>query len=258
MVEAPTAESIRAAIREGRHTGLTETVGQEWAQGGPLFVPREYAYDVLLYSVRNPAALPLLDVLDPGAWTTELAPGADVRTDVPLYEVWADGQKIAEVTDLRPLWRGDLVTFVMGTSHILAMGLKEAGVAETTVDNPRPAIYRTALPTRAAGRLSGPLCVTVKFARPDEVAIIQRVSATLPAGHGAPVHAGDPAAIGVEGDAPVFGYPLDVPEGTVPVFWACSYSLLAALRAAKIPWFACHAPGRMLVTDLPWHAYRNG
>jgi uncharacterized protein YcsI (UPF0317 family) len=246
-----TAAEARALIRAGRWRGLTETLAQRYVHLAPVVVPADWALPLLRFCIRNPAAAPVVEVLAPGEWETDLAPTGDIRTDVVRWQVWEEGRQVSEVADLRPHWRDDLVTVLLGTSHILAGPLKAAGVAAETVDNPRPAIYRTALAARAAGPLGGPHFVTVKFARPAEVATIFRVAGRYPAGHGAPLHAGDPALIGVEGDRPAFGFPLDVPEGTVPLFWACGFTALAALRAGRLPWFASHAPGCTFIVDLP-------
>jgi uncharacterized protein YcsI (UPF0317 family) len=214
-------------------------------------VPADLALDFLRLCLRNPLAAPILDVLDPGAPATDLAQGGDVRTDVVRWQVWEAGAMASETHDLRPYWREDLVTVLLGTSHILAGPLKAAGIPEWTVDNPRPAIYRTALRARSAGRLGGPQYVTVKFADPIDVPLITRITAKYPAGHGAPLHIGDPGLIGVDGASPGFGHPLDIPPGTTPVFWACSFTVLEALRAARVPWFACHAPGCTFILDIP-------
>ncbi|GIW07126.1 MAG: UPF0317 protein [Dehalococcoidia bacterium] len=246
-----TAAEARALIRAGRWSGLTETLAQRFVHLAPVVVPADWVLPLLQFCIRNPSAGPILELLAPGDWETGLAPGGDIRTDVVRWQIWEAGRLTGEVTDLRPVWREDLVTVLLGTSHILAGPLKAAGISAETVDNPRPAIYRTALPTQPAGPLSGPHFVTVKFARPEEIATIFRVTGRYPAGHGAPIHAGDPALIGVDGVHPAFGFPLEVPAGRVPLFWPCGFTVLEALRAARLPWLACHAPGCTFIVDLP-------
>lgn len=245
-----TAAEARELIRAGRWIGLTETLAQRFVHLAPVAVPSEWALPLLQFCVRNPVAAPVVEVLGRGEWMTDLAPDGDLRTDVPRWQVWEAGALAAEVTDLRPSWRDDLVTVLLGTSHLFAGPLKAAGVSVETVDNPRPAIYRTTLSTRQAEPLGGPLFVTVKFARPEEIATIVRVTARYPAGHGAPIHVGDPAVIGLDGAQPAFGFPLEAPDDRVPLFWACGFTVLEALRAARLPWFACHAPGCTFIVDL--------
>ncbi|MFN8535517.1 MAG: DUF1445 domain-containing protein [Dehalococcoidia bacterium] len=248
---ATTAAAARALIRAGRWTGLTETLAQHYVHLAPVTLPADDALALLRFCVRNPQAGPVVEILGPGEWESDLAPGGDIRTDVVRWQIWEGGEAAGETADLRRFWRHDLVTVLLGTSHILAGPLKDAGIPADTVDNPRPAIYRTTLPSRPAGSLRGPQYVTVKFALPEEVAKIVRVTACYPAGHGAPIAIGDPAAIGVDGELPGFGYPLAIPPGRVPLFWACGFTVLEALRAARLAWFACHAPGCTFIVDLP-------
>jgi uncharacterized protein YcsI (UPF0317 family) len=86
----------------------------------------------------------------------------------------------------------------------------------------------------------------------DLVATAVEVSARFSAAHGAPVHAGDPAVLGIADLAsPDFGDPVPLRDGDVPVFWACGVTPQAALAAAKIPFAITHAPGHMFITDVP-------
>ena len=78
-----------------------------------------------------------------------------------------------------------------------------------------------------------------------------QVTARVPMIHGAPVHLGDPALIGIADlERPDFGDPVDVLPGEIPVFWACGVTPQAAVMQAKPEFCITHAPGCMLVTDL--------
>lgn len=77
-----------------------------------------------------------------------------------------------------------------------------------------------------------------------------RITSRYPAVHGAPVHVGDPAAIGISDlGAPDFGEAIDIPPGTVPVFWACGVTPQSIVMSSKPDLAICHAPGKMLITD---------
>jgi len=77
------------------------------------------------------------------------------------------------------------------------------------------------------------------------------ITSRLTRSHGAPVHGGDPAELGIKDlDHPDWGEPLRPEPGEVALFWACGLTALAALQAARLPFFITHAPGAMLVTDL--------
>jgi len=246
----------RALFRAGLRT---PTAGwcRGWTQANLLAVPRAQAYDVLLYAQRNPGPCPVLDVSDAGAVSTPLFDG-DLRTDLPGYVVYEDGQPVADLDDAREVWREDLVAFLLGCSFTFEAALLEAGVPvrhlETSGNVP---MYRTSWRTRPAGSLSGPLVVSMRPVPADLVPTAVRVTARYPAVHGAPVHVGDPGAIGVRDlDTPDFGDPVEVRPGEVPVFWACGVTPQAAVMESRPAFAIGHAPGHMAVTDARDSAYQ--
>lgn len=216
-------------------------------------VPADWAYDVLLFAQRNPQPCPVLDVTDPGATSTELAPGADLRTDLPRYRVWRDGALVGEPADATEAWRDDLVAFLIGCSFTFETALAAAGVPLRHVETGRNVpMYRTDRPCRPAGRLSGPLVVSMRPIPAGLVPAAVQVTARTPAVHGAPVHVGAPDALGIADlDRPDFGDPVEVRPGEVPVFWACGVTPQAAVTVSRVPYAVTHAPGHMLVTDVP-------
>jgi uncharacterized protein YcsI (UPF0317 family) len=230
------------------------------AQANLIAVPRDWAYDVLLFCQRNPKPCPVLDVTDAGSWTTALAPDADLRTDLPRYRVWEHGELVAEPADARPYWRDDLVTFLIGCSFTFETGLAEAGVPLRHVDQGRNvAMYVTDRACRPAGRLHGPMVVSMRQIPAGLVETARRVSGLMPAVHGAPVHIGDPTALGIADlDRPDFGDPVVAEAGDVPVFWACGVTPQAALMASRPPFALTHSPGYMFLTDVPDQEYRVG
>src|SRR5918999_1374798 len=92
-----------AVARDQYRAGLA-VPSSGWAPGytqANLVVgPQDWAYDVLLFGQRNPKPVPLLDVTDAGSTSTALAPGADLRTDLPRYRVWRGGGGGGGPTDL--------------------------------------------------------------------------------------------------------------------------------------------------------------
>ncbi|MFF8281296.1 putative hydro-lyase [Streptomyces albus] len=253
------APQARALFRAGL---ATPTAG--WAPGRAqanlIAVPADWAYDVLLFCQRNPKPCPVLDVTDAGAWHTPLAEGADLRTDLPRYRVWEMGELADEPTDATAYWRRDLVSFLIGCSFTFEAALTEAGVPMRHVEQGRNvSMYVTDRQCRAAGRLHGPLVVSM---RPVPAALVEtatRCSALLPAVHGAPVHAGDPARLGIADlSRPDFGDPVEMQPGDVPVFWACGVTPQAAVMASRPPFALTHAPGQMFLTDVADSHYRIG
>ncbi|MBT2384937.1 putative hydro-lyase [Streptomyces sp. ISL-11] len=252
-----TPAEARAAFRAGR---AEPTAG--WsagrAQANLIAVPEDWAYDVLLFAQRNRLPCPVLDVTDPGVATTSLAPGADLRTDLPRYRVWRDGRLVAEPTEVTGLWRDDLVAFLIGCSFTFESALLEAGVPLRHIEQGRNvSMYVTDRPCRPSGRLHGPLVVSM---RPIPAALVEtarRLTSRMPAVHGAPVRCGDPAGLGIADlGRPDFGDPVVAHPGDVPVFWACGVTPQASLMASDPPFAITHAPGHMFITDVPDSAYR--
>lgn len=243
------------ARRRFRAGLITPTAG--WAPGftqaNAVMVPSDYAYEVLLFSQRNPKPCPVLDVSDPGSPRTELAPDADLRTDIPYYRVWRDGALAEETADISGHWRDDLVTFLLGCSFTFETPLIAAGieVRHITAGTNVP-MYRTTRECRPAGRLHGPLVVSMRPIPADRVAEAATISGRYPSVHGAPVHVGDPEGLGITDLAePDFGDPVEIRPGEVPVFWACGVTPQAAIMASRPPFAITHAPGHMFVTDVP-------
>lgn len=229
-----------------------------WTQANLIAVPRELAYDLLLFAHRNAQACPLLDVGEPGAVSTRLFPG-DLRTDLPGYRVYRDGRPVADRADVLADWRPGLVPFLLGCSFTFEAALLAAGVPirhlEQGVNVP---MYRTDVPCEPSGPLSGPLVVSMRPVPEELVTTAIEVSGHYPMVHGAPVHTGDPAAIGIRDlDSPDFGDPVEVRAGEVPVFWACGVTPQAAVMASGVDFAIGHLPGHMAIIDARDEDYRE-
>src|SRR6059058_5342288 len=194
-----TAAAVRAACRSGEFTGPTPGLAPGYVHANLVVVPRDLAYDFLLFCQRNPKPCPLLDVTEPGDPEPKgVAPGADLRTDLPRYRVYKNGELIEEPTDLTKWWRDDLVGFLLGCSFTFENALLEAGVpvrhVEACCNVP---MYRTNIPCRPAGVFRGPMVVSMRPLTPAQAVRAVQVCSRFPRAHGSPIHLGDPAAIGV-------------------------------------------------------------
>jgi uncharacterized protein YcsI (UPF0317 family) len=224
-----------------------------FVQANLVVVPRDSAFDFLLFCQRNPKPCPVLDVTEPGNPEPQLvAPGADVRTDLPRYCVYRHGELVDEPIDLMRWWRDDLVAFLLGCSFTFEKALAEAGIPlrhlEAGCNVP---MYRTSIPCRSAGVFHGPLVVSMRPLTPSHTIDATRICSRFSRAHGTPVHLGDPAAIGIRDlSRPDFGDPVEIKPGEVPVFWACGVTPQAVAMQAKPPLLLTHKPGHMFVTDL--------
>jgi uncharacterized protein YcsI (UPF0317 family) len=253
-------ETDPTAARQRFRAGLrVPTAGWApgFAQANLIAVPRDLAYDLLLFAQRNPKPCPVLDVTEPGGTTTALAAGTDLRTDLPAYRIWRNGECAAEVDDVLEHWRDDLVTLLLGCSFTFEQALLDAGVPVRHLEEGRNVpMFRTNVDCRPAGSMSGPLVVTMRPIPAPLVATAVRVTGRYPAVHGAPVHIGDPAGLGITDlGSPDFGDPVTVNDGEIPVFWACGVTPQAAVMASKPDFAISHAPGHMFITDVPDKTY---
>ncbi|MCF3973362.1 putative hydro-lyase [Paracoccus sp. EGI L200073] len=245
---------LRAEIRAARFDGPTAGVGGDALQANLVILAGSDAADFLRYCQANPRPCPLLAVGEPGDPSLPtLADGIDLRHDVPRYRVWRAGELVDEPADIADLWRGDLISFALGCSFSFEDALRRAGIPVRHQDAGRNVpMYRTTLPTRPAGRFSGPVVVSMRAMPARDAIEAVQICARFPLAHGAPVHLGDPSQIGIAdimrpdyGDAP------DIRDGDIPVFWACGVTPQAAITAARPELAITHAPGHMLVTDIP-------
>ena len=253
-ISSPTPPAWRRRIRDGAHRGHTAGIAPGFLQGNLAVVPAHAAPDFLLYCHRNPKPCPLIGVSEPGdPRVPRLGEDLDIRTDVPAYRVFRDGGPGELVPDLQRAWRDDLVAFVLGCSFSFEDALAAAGIPVRHVDAGRNVpMYRTGIDTRAAGPFAGPLVVTLRAFRPADAIRAITLSERFRLAHGAPVHIGDPAAIGIEDlAAPDFGDPPVIEPDDVLVYWACGVTPQLALRGAGLDLVAVHEPGHMLVTDVP-------
>jgi uncharacterized protein YcsI (UPF0317 family) len=257
MEPGQTPKEIRQAIRQARYTGGTAGLAPGSVQANLVILPQAQAYDFLVFCQRNPKPCPLIEVTDPGnPEPAGVAPGADLRTDVPRYRIYRDGRLDAEVTDITKEWREDFVAFLLGCSFTFETALLQAGVPMRHIEENRiVSMWRTSLQCRPAGIFRGPVVVSM---RPIPAPLIPRaviVTARYPMAHGAPVHIGTPARIGIaDVQKPDWGEAVTILPGEEPVFWACGVTPQAVALEARPPLVITHAPGHMFITDLPDHA----
>jgi uncharacterized protein YcsI (UPF0317 family) len=253
-IDSRPPREIRADIRAGKISGVTAGLGAGHVQANLAVLPREYAYDFLLFCQRNPRPCPLIEVTDVGSpEPVGVAPGADLRTDIPRYRIYTDGALADEVTDVTPYWRDDLVAFLLGCSFTFEWALMDAGIRLWHVEHGRNvAMWKTSIACRPAGVFHGPMVVSMRPIPSAQIARAVTASARFPGAHGAPIHIGDPAAIGIADIArPDWGEAQHFNPGDVPVFWACGVTPQAVTLASKPSFVITHSPGHMFITDLP-------
>ena len=239
---------VRLACRNGRLTGMTRGLAMGFVQCNLVVLRAKHAYDFLLFCQRNQRACPVLEVTDVGdPEPSQMAPGADLRTDLPRYAVYREGRRLPDTNSITDLWRDDFVAFLIGSGISFDGALEEAGVC-TTRDR---WVLRTSLPTVPAGPFGGTTVVTMRWLTPSQAITATQITRRFPFNHGAPLHIGDPALIGADLKKPYLGAPVEViPPSIVPVFWACGVTPQESAVAAKIDIMITHSPGHGFLTDV--------
>lgn len=250
-----TPYALRQKIRSGEFAQNTSGFSPGFVQGNLAILPAEWANEFLQFCQLNPKPCPVIGMSStPGQFMLDmLGQDVDIRTDIPRYRVYRDGVMSEEVTDVRDLWQDDMVAFLLGCSFsfeeaLLADGLEVRNITEG-VNVP---MYRTNIECQPAGRFSGTTVVSMRPMKPKDAIRAIQICSRFPSVHGAPLHFGDPAAIGIRDiNTPDFGDAVTIREGEVPVFWACGVTPQVAIEQARPPICITHSPGCMLVTDIP-------
>ena len=240
-------------MRSGDLSGLTSGMAPGRVQANLVVLPMEQAFDFLLFCQRNPKPCPLLEVVEPGSTEPRLmAPGADLRTDLPGYRVFDHGELVEEPGDITHVWRDDMVAFLLGCSFTFESALIKGGIRLPHFEQGKnTAMFVTSIQTEPAGIFSGPMVVSMRSIPRDKLVKAVQITSRFPSVHGSPVHIGDPAAIGIRDvTTPDLGDPAELGEGDVPVFWACGVTPQIVAKSSRPPLMITHSPGHMFITDL--------
>jgi uncharacterized protein YcsI (UPF0317 family) len=243
----------RQRIRVGDFSGTTAGLAPGNVQANLVILPKALAHDFLRFAQANPKPCPVLAVSEPGSPRLRgLGEDLDVRSDLPRYRVWRNGELVEEPLDLFDIWRDDLVSFALGCSFSFEEALVEDGIElrHITCGSNVP-MYRTNIPCAPAEPFAGPLVVSMRPLKPKDAIRAIQITSRFPSVHGAPVHVGLPEAIGIEDLAkPDYGDAVPVKSDELPVFWACGVTPQAVIAEVKPEFCVTHAPGCMLITDL--------
>ncbi|MFV1592319.1 putative hydro-lyase [Phaeobacter sp. JH20_36] len=256
LVQKPLAE-IRDVIRRDSYHSHTAGLGNGFLQANIAIMPSESALDFMRYCQRNPKPCPLTGVSDTGnPKMFTMGRDIDIRTDVPAYNIYRDGKLESTVGNIRDIWHNDLVAFALGCSFTFEHALNDAGIQLWHINNNKTVpMFRTSIETVPSGPFGGPMVVSMRAIPEDQLKTAIAISKNYPLAHGAPVHWGDPAEIGIQDvNLPDWGDPAPVEAGFIPVFWACGVTPQAAIEQAKLPLCITHKPGHMLITDIPQDA----
>lgn len=245
--------AVRQAIRDGRYGSHTAGLGKGYLQANLAILPERWALDFMRYCQRNPKPCPISGVSDTGnPMLVTLGRDIDVRTDVPAYNIYRDGGLAGSASDIRDIWQDDFVAFALGCSFTFEHAIQQAGIGLWHIDHNRTVpMFRSNIDTVPAGPFKGKMVVSMRAIPADRVEEVTEISRRFPLAHGAPIHAGDPAVIGIDDIArPDWGDAAPVGPDQTPVFWACGVTPQVAIENARLPLCITHKPGHMLIADV--------
>lgn len=244
---------VRALIREGQITGPTAGMCAGYAQANLVILPKDLAYDFLLFTQRNPKSCPLLEVTDVGSRLLHtIADGADLARELPRYRIYRHGVLEQECTDISAFWQKDFVSFLIGCSFSFEAALLEAGIPVRHIEEGcNVPMYRTNIPCAPAGMFHGTMVVSMRPIPHELIPKAVLVTGEMPRVHGAPIQIGSPEHIGIRDiQSPDFGDRVTIRDGEIPVFWPCGVTPQNVVMESKPPLSITHAPGHMFITDL--------
>lgn len=240
---------LREVFRSGGWAGATGGLATRFLQANLVVLPAQLADDFREFCHLNPQPCPLVDVSEPGGMEFASAPGSNFYTDVPRYRVIEGGLPKAAPIDISDRRSDGAVGFLLGCSVTFERALVAAGVPVRHLEADRTApMYVTSRSCVPAGRFCGPVVVTMRAVPERLVDLAARITDRMPEAHGAPVHIGDPSAIGVELSGPDYGDPPIIEPGDVPMFWGCGVTPQEVARSSQLD-MVTHYPGAMFITD---------
>ena len=252
-IQALSPKEIRHLIRKGKWDKPTAGLAMGYAQANLVILPQKYAFDFLLFCQRNPKPCPLLEVLEPGEFRTKvLSLDADIRTDVPRYNIFRDGKLQKTVKEIRSSWKPDFVTFLLGCSFSFEEAMLRSKISVRHIEEDKNVpMFITHIPCNPAGVFHGPMVVTMRPIPSDQVTRVVQITSRYASVHGAPIHIDHPSAVGIKDlRKPDFGDSVTLKKGEVPVFWACGVTPQAVVMKTKPDLCITHAPGHMFISDL--------
>jgi len=243
-------KDFRRIVRRGEWTGPNINVCRGYAMANLAIVPKDYSFEFLLFCLRNPQPCGLLDVTEPGdPHPRQVAPEADLRTDLPKYRVFKDGELLDEPTDIIKYWQDDLVAFLIGCSVSFDWALQAANVQFRLIG-----AYKSTIQCVPAGRFHGPMVVSCRFVKNghDAVRAVQ-ISSRMRSTHGPPVYIGDPFTIGIKDLYQPDFYPFTPAAPQMPdeiaMYWGCGITPQTVAMESKVPFMITHCGGHMFFTD---------
>ena len=243
---------VRELIRKQEITFPTAGMAAGYAQANLVILPGSWAEDSKEFCRLNPFPCPVLEVIEGTPETHLMGKGGNIVTDIPEYYIYRNGVMTEKVRDASDYWQEDSVGFLIGCSFSFEEALIRENIEVRHIAQGRNVpMYKTNVMTKKAGPFYGPTVCSMRPMTPENAEKARQITERMPNVHGAPLHMGDPAEIGIADIMkPDYGDAVDIYPGEIPVFWPCGVTPQAAIENAKPPIVITHSPGHMFITDI--------
>lgn len=248
-----TMSALRSKIRHNEFENHTSGLQPDLAQYNIVIMEKKYADDFALFCKKNPIPCPVIHQSLAGEKMLHALGDINITTDLPMYRIFHHGKIDHEVNNIETLWQDDFVTFAIGCSFTFEKAIMDNGVALAHVEQHKNvAMYKTNIPLKPTVHFSGEMVVSMRWIKQHEVDKVTQITAAYPEFHGAPIHVGDEAHIGINDlTNPDYGDYVSRPSTEhVAVFWGCGVTPQNVIMNAKLPLVITHKPGCMLIGDL--------
>ncbi|MCF2947792.1 putative hydro-lyase [Paraglaciecola aquimarina] len=256
-----TPQSIRQQIRNGDLTTPTSGYAPGFVQCNLVILPKTYAQDFAKFCQLNPRSCPLIAMSErPGDFSLKtLGENIDIRSDIPLYRIYKQGQLVGESNDITHIWQDDFVAFLLGCSFSFEEALIAEGIEIRNItEGKNVPMYKTNIQSKSVNGFAGNMVVSMRPMLAEDAQKSVTICQQFPQVHGAPIHIGAPQELGVlDINQPDFGDAVTIKDNEVPVFWACGVTPQVAIENAQPDICITHSPGHMLITDIPNSQLRN-
>ncbi|UJR21923.1 hypothetical protein I4U23_024992 [Adineta vaga] len=254
---------LRQAIRSGEFKATTSSQCPQYIQANMVILPKSVSNKFLEFCRSNPRACPLLEMLPAGSYKpTKLAKtDADIRTDLPKYRIFENGQLIKEVTDIQEYWNDEMVTFLLGCSFSFENALQQNGIRIKNIDEKKNVSMYKCSKIQCPGPLEHvTLIVSMRPIRNDQVELAKKITGEshFQKTHGEPLYCGynyvEELGVNKDLNQVDFGDSVTVDQQTeTPCFWYCGVTgIMAAIEISQMEKGFCitHSPGYMFVSDI--------
>ena len=248
------SQAIRKKIRLEQYNNHTSGLAANKLQANIVILPNEYANDFFYFCKLNPKACPLVGQTKlNNPYFDSLGDDIDIRYDVPLYNIYKNGDLVTCVRNIKEYWDDNFIAFAIGCSFSFEDTLLNAGLEIDHITNNKVVpMYRTNIKNKKSGPFNSEMVVSMRIFNQKDINKVKQISGNFSFAHGKPIHIGDPIEIGIKNiSSPDWGdSPRKKNDEEEYIFWACGVTPQNAIIEAKIPFCITHTPGHMLITDI--------